>query len=80
VERIPSEGQVYNLTLGTREELARTSAHQRTLYANGFMVGDSALQALLSAPPRREEATLASLPSVWHRDYLRSRAAARQAR
>ncbi|HZI03037.1 MAG TPA: Hint domain-containing protein, partial [Archangium sp.] len=41
VERVPYGGLVYNFALGTPEELAGLGPEARTLYADGFLVGDS---------------------------------------
>jgi Hom_end-associated Hint len=72
VEHVPYEGQVYNLELGTSEELAKLSSKDRTLIANGFLVGDSQMQAELEVKMSAKPASgdiLARLPKALHQDY-----------
>ncbi|WNG40897.1 hypothetical protein F0U61_49795 [Archangium violaceum] len=75
VERVPFSGQVFNFALGTPEELARVAPEARTLYANGYLVGDSHLQATLEkqrTPDARE--LLTRLNGAWHEDFRRYQA------
>jgi hypothetical protein len=72
VERVPAQGQVYNVTLGTEAELATVGPQERTLFAGGFLVGDGSMQAELSKPKPETRPLLARLPKAWHKDYLRS--------
>ncbi|AGC47367.1 hypothetical protein MYSTI_06094 [Myxococcus stipitatus DSM 14675] len=51
-ERVPYDGKVYNLKLGTPEELASLSPNERTLFADGVLVGDDTMQRELSSPRR----------------------------
>ena len=69
VTRVPYDGQVYNLTLGTPEELAKVSKQERTLFAGGFQVGDSSMQFDLTAPRLASGDVLTRLPKAWHRDF-----------
>ncbi|MDY7228286.1 Hint domain-containing protein [Hyalangium rubrum] len=71
IERIPYEGQVFNLTLGTDAELASLSKEERTMFAGGFLVGDNAMQLELETPKHPQVAVMSSLPKVWHKDYLK---------
>ncbi|WNG51323.1 hypothetical protein F0U60_49730 [Archangium minus] len=75
VERVPYEGRVYNFSLGTPEELAHVGLESRSLYANGFLVGDSQLQAELEKQKRLDaREVLARLHGAWHEDFRLSRA------
>jgi intein/homing endonuclease len=64
-------GQVWNLKLATdKKDREKYSA----FYANGFLVGDAAMQQLnwektKKTPSTREE-VLAALPTRWQQDYL----------
>lgn len=72
VEQVDYQGQVYNLALGTPEELAKLTEKDRTLFANGFTVGDSQMQADLEVKLSAKPATgdiLARLPKALHQDY-----------
>nr|QKW93777.1 HintN domain-containing protein [Vitiosangium cumulatum] len=79
VERVPYSGEVFNFALGTPEELARVKPEARTLYANGYLVGDSHMQLTLEkqrALDARE--VLTRLHGAWHEDFRLHQA--RQAR
>jgi len=65
VSRLAYTGQVYNLKLGTAEEQAKVGKNGTTLYAGGFLVGDSAMQEEHSAA----KTPVASLTEGWKRDY-----------
>jgi hypothetical protein len=69
VTRVPYDGQVYNLTLGTPEELAQVSKEDRTLFAGGIQVGDSSIQFDLTAPRQATVDVLTRLPKTWHQDF-----------
>ncbi len=72
VARIPYDGQVYNLALGTPEELAIAGLKNRTMFANGFLLGDNAMQNELSAPPKLSSTeALKLLPKSWRQDFNR---------
>jgi len=63
--RIPYTGQVYNLKLGTSEEQAKVGKNGTTLFAGGFLVGDSTMQQDHERPHHQ----VAQLSEVWARDY-----------
>lgn len=70
VERVPYGGLVYNFALGTPEELAGLGPEARTLYADGFLVGDSQMQEALEKTRRVDSrAVLARLNGAWHQDF-----------
>lgn len=70
VEREAYKGQVYNLVLGTEQELVNVGKQERTMFANGFLVGDNHMQLELERQSsRKPEDVLASLSKVWHQDY-----------
>jgi hypothetical protein len=73
VERVPYQGLVYNFALGTPEELAKAGPEARTMFADGFLVGDSQTQTELEKQ-RRVDAreVLAKLHGAWHEDYRHS--------
>ncbi|WNG26554.1 hypothetical protein F0U62_22955 [Cystobacter fuscus] len=74
VKRVPVNGKrVFNLKLGTAEELAGVDALGRTMFAGGFLVGDLAMQEELERPANEPVDVLARLPKAWHQDYLNAR-------
>jgi hypothetical protein len=74
VSRVKYDDAVYNLTLGTPEELARMIVDDRTMFAGGIRVGDNQMQFEL------EHHGLAPRPVAadWYADY--DNALARSAR
>jgi hypothetical protein len=75
VERVPYQGLVYNFSLGTSEELAGLGPEARTMFANGFLVGDSQMQTELEKQKRVDaREVLARLNGAWHQDFRLSRA------
>jgi hypothetical protein len=79
VERVPYRGPVYNFLLGTPEELAKAGPEARTMFANGFLVGDGQAQTQLEKQRRLDtRQVLAKLHGAWHEDYRQSQQ--RQAR
>lgn len=72
VTREKYAGKVYNFSLGTQEELARAGKNANTLFANGFRVGDNAMQGELTAPVADSRQLLERLPASWHQDYKHS--------
>ncbi|HEX5749863.1 MAG TPA: Hint domain-containing protein [Archangium sp.] len=75
VERVPYAGAVYNFALGTPEELAGLGPEASTLYAGGFLVGDSQLQESLEKARRVDaRALLTRLNGAWHEDFRLSQA------
>ncbi|MFE8602491.1 Hint domain-containing protein [Archangium violaceum] len=72
VERSAHDGKVYNLALGTSEELVAAGLKNRTLFANGFLVGDNAMQQELSEPVKLSSAeAIERLPKSWRKDFNR---------
>jgi hypothetical protein len=70
VERVPFSGQVFNFALGTPEELASVGPEARTLYANGYLVGDSHMQATLKKRRTLDARELLTrLDGAWHEDF-----------
>jgi hypothetical protein len=79
VERVPYQGPVYNFLLGTPEELAKAGPEARTMFANGFLVGDGHAQSVLEKQRKLDaREVLAKLHGAWHEDYRQSQR--RQAR
>jgi hypothetical protein len=75
VERMAYAGQVYNFALGTQEELAQAPAEARTLYANGYLVGDSQMQSTLEKQRTQDtREVLSRLNGAWHEDFRRHQA------
>ena len=73
IKHVAFAGRVWNLTLGVGDELNRLTDDNRTFFANGILVGDSAMQAIHNQAHRQKpENVLASLPERWHQDYLNS--------
>jgi hypothetical protein len=65
VARLPYTGQVYNLKLGTPEEQLKVGKNGTTMFAGGFLVGDSAMQQDHSTP----RLPVAQLSKAWERDF-----------
>jgi hypothetical protein len=65
VARIPYDGQVYNVKVGTDEEQARVGKRGTTMFAGGFLVGDSAMQREAAVPRQ----SVAQRSKAWQRDY-----------
>ncbi|MBC7976812.1 MAG: hypothetical protein H7138_17695 [Myxococcales bacterium] len=65
VARVPYAGKVYNLKLGNKAELAKVGKNGTTMFAGGFLVGDSAMQQEFSTP----KSPVAQLSTPWQRDY-----------
>lgn len=55
VERPAYESAVYNLTLGTPEELAEVGPEGTTMFADGIQVGDGRLQGLVTERVKADE-------------------------
>jgi hypothetical protein len=70
VTRIPYTGKVYNLKLGTPEEQAKVGKDGTTMYAGGFLVGDSVMQQAHSTP---KPAVARAVAPEWQRDYQGAR-------
>lgn len=73
VAREPYGGKVYNLKLGTGDELAAFPGAQTSMFANGILVGDNRMQtAMQNEANHRPVPTLAQIPREWRQDYLHS--------
>jgi hypothetical protein len=70
VARIPYDGKVYNVKLGTPEEQAKVGKDGTTLFAGGFLVGDSSMQQSHSTP---KPAVARAVAPEWKRDFDGSR-------
>ena len=68
VERVPYDGMVYNLTLGTEDELAMVAADDVTMFAGGIRVGDNEVQLELERRSTIESGQRRDAASVWERD------------
>ncbi|MCP3098899.1 Hint domain-containing protein [Myxococcus sp. K15C18031901] len=62
IERLPYTGKVYNLKLGTPQELESLSPSERTMFAEGLLVGDDSMQRELTTPRRASLETSAAKP------------------
>jgi hypothetical protein len=83
VERPQVEGAVYNLVLGTSEELLGSGPEATTMYADGVRVGDGRMQGYVVERAHAEAAAhKEALPAEFHEDLRLSeiRGAARAAR
>ncbi|MCE9671820.1 Hint domain-containing protein [Myxococcus stipitatus] len=70
ISKVSPEGQrVYNLALGTDQELLAVNKNGRTLFAGGFLVGDLRMQDALTLPEREQVSILQRLPKAWHQDF-----------
>ena len=68
VERIPYGGQVYNLNLGTDDELTMVAVEDVTMFAGGIRVGDNQQQFELERKSVRELGQRRAAASVWKAD------------
>jgi hypothetical protein len=73
VERVPYDGAVYNLSVGTPEEIAMVSAANRTMFAGGIRVGDNEMQFDMERQSVRESARR-ELSPAWETDRKHSQA------
>ncbi len=74
VRRMPSKGMVYNLTVGTPEELEKVGSKASTLFAGGLLMGDQKMQVELED---RNQGFASARPSVsksWKQDYENDKA------
>ncbi len=75
VKHLPYSGAVYNLTLGSAQELKSVGDKEHTFYANGFLVGDNKMQTDLERQSLRQSGDkLASVHPAWRNDYLNAQA------
>ncbi len=68
VTRVPVKSLVYNLEVGTPEELARVGK-QTTVFANGFLMGDHRMQVDLADRNATSVASRGSVSKAWMSDY-----------
>jgi hypothetical protein len=81
VERVPFSGDVFNFALGTPEELAVATPGTNTMYANGYLVGDSQMQLTLEKQRSSDSReVLARLNGAWHEDFRLHQARNKSAR
>jgi hypothetical protein len=70
VEHREYHGEIYNLTLGTEEELTQRSEKESTMFANGIMVGDARMQeAVYKARVAAENTATRVYPEELREDY-----------
>jgi len=75
VTREKYDGQVYNLKVGDKAELANLGVDQTTMYANGFLVGDGQIQRKyesIELSARRNAHKSRPVPAAWREDYRNS--------
>lgn len=74
IDRVSADKKkVFNLKLGTDQELLAVGKNERTLFAGGLLIGDSSMQEELEAVrPASPVALLERLPKAWHKDYQNS--------
>jgi hypothetical protein len=68
VERVPYDGLVYNLSVGTDDELEMIASDERTMFAGGIRVGDNNLQFDMERQSVRESVKREVSPA-WQADY-----------
>lgn len=69
VSREPSRTLVYNLQLGTPEELEQVGSHT-TLFANGLLMGDHRMQVAVEERSAKALATRShAVSKAWRQDY-----------
>jgi hypothetical protein len=78
VERVRYQGQVYNLSVGTAEELALFTGANRTMFAGGIRVGDNEMQFAMEQQRRAKPHIQRPQSAAWEVD--RQKAAARKQR
>jgi hypothetical protein len=74
VRRVPSKGMVYNLAVGTPEELEKVGGKASTLFAGGLLMGDQRMQVELED---RNQGFASARPSVsksWKQDHENDKA------
>ncbi|HYO68661.1 MAG TPA: Hint domain-containing homing endonuclease [Archangium sp.] len=70
VTREMYKGTVYNLALGTSEELQKAGLENGMLFAGGFQMGDYRMQNAMDAKRAKPAITQASIPQKWAVDYV----------
>jgi hypothetical protein len=78
VERVRYEGLVYNLSVGTPDEIAMVSGINRTMFAGGIRVGDNEMQFDMERQRMRAAAKRALSPT-WETDRKNAMAAKQRA-
>jgi hypothetical protein len=78
VERVRYEGLVYNLSVGTPDEIAMVSGINRTMFAGGIRVGDNEMQFDMERQRMRAAAKRALSPA-WETDRKNAMAAKQRA-
>lgn len=73
VSRVEYDREVFNFALGTAEELAAVGNEGRTMFADGYLVGDNEMQFELERTAAAPSAAR-TLPPAWRVDYERARA------
>ncbi len=69
LNRKPYAGKVYNLKLGTEQQIEGLNVGAINMYANGLSVGDSRSQWALEVV-RQQQASSAPLRAEWKQDHL----------
>lgn len=69
LNRKPYAGKVYNLKLGTEQQIQGLDVGAINMYANGFSVGDSRSQLALEML-RMQQAASRPMKEEWKQDYL----------
>lgn len=67
--RVPVKSMVYNLQLGTPEELAQGAQGNTTLFANGLLMGDHRMQIELEDRNATSVAARSSVSKAWRKDH-----------
>lgn len=70
-DRVPYKGNVYNLALGTTEELAAMPASNRTMFAGGIRVGDNEMQHEMEMASLKQTREVSA---AWSSDLANDRA------
>jgi hypothetical protein len=65
-------GKVHNLRVGSATEMRSLGADRTAMYANGFLVGDSQIQAKYQSMDLRTQAATTRLPVSWRSDFQSS--------
>jgi len=66
------DGAVYNLKVGSGQELARLGEDQTVVYANGFLVGDGQIQSKYESKELMAKSQPHRLPVRWKKDFIYS--------
>ena len=75
VKREPYQGSVYNLDVESGDPKQSVTIYERTFFANGFLVGDNAMQSEIERLPEwKKSQALARLHKSWLSDFQHSQA------